>query len=647
MGVMLKMKEVYLTKLKKLKKLRERAIHVFDVETDIKGFFKLVSYAKLQKSKKGNKEYETFVKTFFSFDKFIEFMFNSDVDIVYCYNIKFDSRFLPNYLLKNLDVDFHIIESSSQLLGIILKRKRNEQNQQIIFKDFFPFCKTSLDKISKKFGCKFRKYPDFQENDEIKLKQLWNEFFDTCNLFELQMHCENDVKITAELIAKYRELVFDNYAIDVIDKKIYSLASLTMKVYRTNYIQQKIYNPFIKVVFNSKMKKWEYYINKHLESFVRKTYKGGYCGNRDNRKHYDLISFDINSSYPFQASRLKFPINEAIYTTSEDLFNDNTIEIEGFCNVDIDFMNGKYFIPIIRDDGKLGKTDGFWSGNITSIEFKYIKKYNIPYSFNAGYYFEEYDKSESVKRFCLEQYERKRQEDLINPLSALREIYKTLMNALTGKFGQKMLMDQKTNYKFILKDEFERLNNDFDSKQICSDKLDYEIWYIYKKILKESIKTYQIPSWISLITALGRIQLLDMIHETNAICWDSDSVYAERKYLNPDFIHECENSKIELGKWKIEHYITKLRSLAPKFYCFHDLKEDKHFIKLKGIPNNFFNEELFEKIWNFQDGNIITIRNIPRFLTIKESINRVNVLESDILVKYDEITKNLNPIQKM
>lgn len=636
------MKPVYLTKLKQLKKLRERSIHVFDVETDIRGFFKLVSYAKLQKSKKGNNEYDVLVKTFFDFDEFIFYLLDNNVDIIYCYNIKFDSRFFPNFLINNLDIDFHVIESSSQMLGVIFKRKVNEKVNTLIFKDFFPFCKTSLDKISKKFKCKHKKYPDFKEKNELKLKKLWNEFFETCNMYELQLHCENDVWILAELIEKYRDMIFNIYKVDILDKKIYSLASLCMKVYRTNFIEEKIHNPFLSVNYDYRNKKWNYKIEKYLEKFVRETYRGGYCGNRDNRQHFDLISFDINSSYPYQTTKLKFPIGNFELTTKEKLFNEKTEEIEGFCELEIDFMDSERFIPLITNDGKLGRINGFWNGNITSIELKYLQKYDIPYSFKKGYYFEDYDKSFSVRNFCLFNYEKKAEQDRIDKGSALREIYKTLMNALTGKFGQKMKLEQKINTKFVMKDEFESLKSEYDSNPIIKD----ELYYVYQLIEKESIKAYQIPSWISLITALGRIQLLEMIHKTNAICWDSDSVYSERKHLDESFIEECRDN-LTLGGWKIEHEISRLRSLAPKFYCFHDINDNKNYIKLKGIPKDFCNEDLFNEIWNFQDGNTITIKNIPRFLTMKESIRRVNVLESELLLKYDEITKNLQPIQKM
>lgn len=630
------MKNVYLTSIRKIKQLREQSIYTFDVETNSHGFFKLVSYGKLSKSKNPSKVFDIEVKTFFNFDEFIFDLFESKVKIIYCYNIKFDSRFFPNFLMNHLDIDFNIIESQSQMLGFKMFRMNNGKKEEIIFKDFLPFCKSSLDKISKKLGCIYKKYPDFKEKDEKKLKQLWNNFFETCNLFELQLHCESDIRITCELIFRYRKLVFEQYHLDILNKRIYSLASLTMKIYRANYITERINNSFLKSIYNKDTKKWSYYINSHLEKFIRDSYRGGYCGNRDNKKHYNLKSYDINSSYPYQSTLYKFPIGKAYPTTNEEKFNENTNDINGFCQVEVDFNNPVYYLPVVRNDGMLGRNLGFWKGNLTSLELRWLKKYDIPYKFKFGYYFNEYDKSYSLRNFSNDNYFKKSKE---KPDSALREIYKTILNALTGKFGQKMEFEQKIDYKFVSEEQFENVSDkDFDNKRI-----DENIWYIFRKTLKTSIKTFQIPSWISLITASGRIQLMDMIINTNAYYWDSDSVYSEVKNIPKDLPLD-EN---KLGYWKLEHNISRLRALAPKSYCFHDSDKNLYEIKYKGVPRDFYTKELFDEMWNYQDGNIIRIEKIPRFLSMKESLNRKNVLERDSLLMYDEMNKDLIPKSKM
>lgn len=633
------MKSVYLTSIKKIKELREKAINVFDVETNTHGFFKLVSYARLQKSKAKNEDYKTEVMTFYDFDEFINFLWLKRVNIIYCYNIKFDSRFIPNYLIKNLDVDFRFIESSSQLLGVIIQKKINGKIQKIIFKDFFPFCLTSLENISKTFGCKFPKYPNFNEEDKKKLKILWDNFFENCSLEELKHHCENDVLILSELIFIYRNLFFKLFSLDILDNKIYSLASLTMKIFRSNYITNKIDNSFLKAKYNEDSKKWKYFVDSYLEKFVRMSYKGGYTANFSNQQNYDVVSYDINSSYPYQSTRIKFPIGLAYFTLDFDLWLDFAKEIPAFAKVIVNFNHEKYFIPVLRSDGKLGRFYGKYEGVLTSFELKWLDDHNINYEFIEGYYFVDYDSSFAVKRFCEDLFDKK----LIAQKEGkqdLRQIFKILLNSLTGKFGQKMEMKVRYNLKFLKECDVTSLDYDNEYKKVLSD-----IYFSFQEQNRISIKTYQIPSWISLITALGRIQLMNMIFKTNALYCDSDSVYCLRKNSI-----QLNNSE-ELGKWKLEHNIGKFRALAPKLYVFEDLglKFDKndYCIKLKGIPYDFHNKKLFDEIWNYKEGNKIIIENIPRFCSIKESLNRVNVLEEHFLLKYDEITKKLNPQQKV
>lgn len=621
----------YLESKHKLGRLPSFEIWSFDTETDIRGFFKLVSVGRIMKTNDSKVPFLFEVKTFFSFEEFVFFLFKRNIKCLYCYNISFDSRFIPNFLISNPNFDFQLVESSSQLLGVILSKFNK---QKVVIKDFFPYCLTSLDSISKKLQCKSKKYPDFKEKDRDKLKALWNSFFKNCSMKELQKHCEEDVKILCELIYRYRRHSFELFNLDMCSRRIFSLASLAMVNFRTNYIKSKIPNSFLEKDFVEKGK-YRYRLLNSREKFVRDSYHGGYTGNRDNLRHLQLESFDINSSYPYQTQDEKFPIGASEWVDRLSEFIHNTEEIAGFALVKVNFNNKKYFLPVHREDNKFGKQDGYWEGVLTSHELNWLTNHKISWEFQKGLTFEDWDKTHSLEKYCKELYVNKSLEAQDSPL---RDIYKLYLNSLTGKFGQKTEIETKKELRFLSNQEFE----DLDKPETLNQRINDNIWLTWKKEIKSTLKPYQFVSWISLITAKGRIQLTDMIIKTNAFYWDTDSVYSSAKMCK-----DLVSDEKTLGGWKREHKIGRFRALAPKMYCFYDLEEKKHFVKCKGVPKDFFNKEMFDKIWNFKDGGNISVENIPRFLSMKEAFHRVNVLEKDLLVMYDEMDKTLTPKCKM
>ena len=610
-----------LTKLKP-ERLKPKIIYTFDYETDITMVHeKLVCLAKYNPISQRFK-----VNTFYTTEDFILYCFSNNIKEIYGYNLKFDSRFFIDFLLNHKEATINMIRGGSTIMSLFLRYNGKE----IRFRDFYPFCLCSLDAIAQTYKLKNQKYPKFDESD----KKNWADFFTYCSLEELEAHCIADVKILAELIIKYRLNFFNEYKIDITGRKIYSLAGLSMKVLRTKYITEPIHNPFIY------RKGREYIIDRKQYDFVRRSYHGGYTGNTDNEVHYNIISADISSSYPFQCMDEKFPTGKAYFTENKQDFEQNTKEIAGFCEIEVDFSSTNIKFPVYDEISKEFKSvNSIWSGVVTSYEYYYLLEKNVRLKFIMGLFYTDYDKTFVLERYMKDMYEKKKHS--VTP--ELRFINKRLLTNLTGKFGQRINLENRINERIVDFDYIENMDCEITT---YSEPLMENLHYIYQKEERESLKAYTIPSWISIITAKGRIQLLRMIELMDAIYWDTDSVYFDMKNINRFNFVDNDND-VKLGCWCIEHKYEKLRAIAPKLYAGL-LKEPENnsfiFVRSKGINLNndeLLRKELYDKIFNCVD--TITFSQ-TRPLSLRQSLRVKNCSNSSIsgLVKSNTYNSNNN-----
>lgn len=595
-----------------MKSLKSFKFYSFDVESDPKtNEFKMVCLGSILYKAEDCFYHE--VKTFFSISEFIEELALIKPKVLFCYNIKFDNVFIIDYLIEH-SIQFYVIESNQAQLGLTFKLNEFE----IVIKDFFAFGRSSLHNLSESLGTQTKKYPKNIESDDE-----WDRFFQTCNMIELQKHCENDVKMLNECIWIFRKRIFELFRIDALSKKIFSLASLSMMLFRSNFVNNPIENSFL---FTNE-DEFGYHLHENEFNFIHETYSGGYADVFSNNVYHDVVVFDINSSYPFQTTKLKFPVGKAYYTNSAEVFEEMTKEIAGFCKARIVFEKDKPYIPI-KVEGKFQRAYGVWVGNISSIEYYYLKEKSLEIDFLEGYYFLEYDKQESLKNFCQTLYKNKQTADS----KSTREIYKILLNALTGKFGQNPYTE-KILYSIMKITDFEGLSE--NSKIVYKKR---ENCVVKSTIEKLTLKPFMMVSWISLITALGRLQLLDMIEKTKAIACDTDSVFCERK-------NACIESSNELGGWKLEkdEQFTDFRALAPKMYCGKTI-EGKKFIKCKGIPKKYRDDRLYNQIMGWNGIDEIIVKDIHRFLGFKQSLIDKNAkFTSSNIIKATYLDKKMTP----
>lgn len=551
---------------------------------------------------------------FYSEKEIFDFLVENKVKILYCYNIAFDMTFILNEIAKR-KYEFFLIQSNQAILGMTFAKNKEEMKKNAIqMKDFFCFTHTSLEYLSEVFKTENKKYPN------LKSKEEYEEFFNTCNDEELEKHCIQDVKILAECINIFRNTIFNEFAIDFF-KNIYSLASLSIKIFRTNFMTEKIENSIFELR-GVKGKRQHIKLKKELYDSIMSSYSGGYCDVFDSNIQHDLVCFDINSSYPFQMTKIqKFPCGKGYLTENLQLFEDFAKDIPTICFCKIHF-NNKYFIPV-KSEVKLKRVKDF-EGWITSLEYFYLKEKNVDVRFIKGYYFVDYDKSHSLYSFASTIYNKRKNTD--NDI--MKFIYKIILNSLYGKFAQKVHSKSK-QYKII--DE----KIDIESEYV-EIKLSDEISIAEITTEKECKKTFMFPLWSSLITASGRLQLLEMIHNTNAVYCDTDSVYAKKENCQ-----SIQDSK-ELGGWKLEKEIREFRAIAPKVYAYTDIKDNKE-IKMKGVSKNI-RSELYDKILNFEYGSEIETKEELKYLTFKQILKmKNNINKSDLFNATTLTNKCLKP----
>jgi hypothetical protein len=560
-------------------------------------------------------------KTFFNDKLYFDYIF-ANFKIIYFFNIRYDSNFLRNYIFDYSNYTEFEIASNSNILGF--KYIIDNDGNSVIFKDLAPYCQTSLEKSSIEYETKTRKYPEIDYENKLIIDKWFKDSSD----IEIQKHCENDCLILLEIAFKMRKNFFEDFSVDIFEKKLFSPPSLSIKILRTKYITEPLDNPnfLIKMEKGSKSK---IICRKDIEDFERKVYKGGYCNVENNAYFTDIESYDIISSYPYAISKLKLPIGKAYKTNNLQNFLKYMKKNEGCCKIKL-----KFDIPLICGirNGKLVKLKGVFTEYITTIELKMALKYGAKIlKFYVGLCFTDYDKTYAFKRYELDMFKRKSESN-----GGKRSGFKLLCNSPYGKVSQNYIQESRISEYIRDINDFEQLRSGNDV--IKAIRYQNKGGILIKKSLSEKPKGFMMLIWGCLIAAFSRCYLLEQSYRSKSIYEDTDSIKItknNKKYL----INLAKNSKFYgvkgleyklLGKWELENEITEFRALAPKTYAYSYLKDGKlkQIVKCKGVQKSE-RKDLYNQII---EGN--------SELKTKEYYKIMSPNESLIALKSDNVIKD-------
>ena len=468
------------------------------------------------------------------------------------HNLAYDLMNLGYDPQKNIGLQFNF--AKSKLINAVLKR--NKKTRRFIDSGNF-FIATSLSKIGQAlkmykgdYDTKFLrgKTPDDLSEKEKK---------------EVGEYCLHDSKICYQAMQSILSMCEELN----IKFRSNTAASLALRIFRKNFLKETWYKR-----------------PQEINNFEREAYYGGRC-EVFSQKKYDLVYMeDISSSYPFQMSTYMFPHPNS-YRKIRNSTWDHVKEYEGVSRVIV--KAPRIHIPVLatKYNDRLVFPTGRWEGTYTHVELRYAEE--------KGYEFELLDTLIYTKLFNpFKDYVNYWYEKKSGASGIWREIYKHMMNDLSGKFGEA---------------RHEVLKGHIDSLKFCTcahhdKKICLKCKGVNARLLDPSKGPWvsvigdriedpknSFPLLIAYITSHARIQLHKRLSSAKtAIYCDTDSVVS----LEPPE----EDIGNKLGQWE-RKVLYNFQAVIPKVYTANEYpgkinhKEFmnldfgwKDYRRMKGVP---------------------------------------------------------------
>lgn len=480
---------------------------------------------------------------------FIEKIKELKPDICYFHNLKFDGTFLVYYFYENgykrvdevnKNKDFTtIIDGMGNWYGIEVKFGK----KVIKFWDSFKLLFSSVANLAKAFKLDIQKLDfDYTRSDFSKIS-------------------EQDIKYIehdTEIVARCLQFMI-NFGLDKI-----TLASSTFHYFKGNYCSD-----FTKIFPKLDIK---------TDSLIRKAYRGGFCCVHENFKNKILNNvkvYDFNSLYPSMLVKYSYPCGyPKIYTGNFTNFNQYKkyilhFKAYFFAKTDIPF----YFSKIV---GQVKSTYMLFSEHdekedfyLTKEEFDTLKKF---YEFQDLKIIEviEFDMCWGIfDEFVNLCYDKKSHSE-----GSEKQIYKLMLNSLTGKFASSPIRKSKVPYiKMNKKGEWFLGYMNGQTKTVDCIYTALSVW----------------------ITSYSRIEIFNTIEKIGFKNWiysDTDSIHTFKDLSDSIPLGN------ELQQWKLEKEYNEVKYLKQKCYCGKYQGTDKIVPTVAGLPSNTvikslndFNEE--------------------------------------------------------
>lgn len=442
--------------------------------------------------------------------------------IIYFHNLKFDSSYILNYLLKN-NIEFDVCEKQGTLYSI--------RFWDIELRDSMNFLPMTLKQVGETFCKSYHKleYEDYLKPYDYKP-----------NMYDIK-YCKYDVLTLKEGLTNYlnelTQVLLENNCPKTAKKVFKKLtnASIAYEAFKEISGIESICERTTRDLYN----------------LIKPSYSGGYVYAKGGTYKVgpdikEILMLDENSMYPDKYANAPMPIGNHFTIEEKDIFNEDY-----FCIIDISikFHIKEGYIPIIGQGfNKQGGTiymrdsDDFINLVITSIDFKYILRfYNCEWIFNSGIGWR-------TKRYVFKKYA-----DIFMKVKAeskgpRREVAKKLLNMCYGKTAMSGVMEKK---KYFI--------NEYGSVSSFITEIEED---------NDMLQFFQVG--IS-ICANARGDLFDKCEKVgcdNVLYTDTDSIKFicnDRKVLDKINIDDK-----KLGCWKVEGNPSIFKPLAPKKYIYYE-----------------------------------------------------------------------------
>jgi len=492
----------------------------------------------------------------------------NSLNIVYFHNLSFDLKFIQKELLS-LNTKFKVVNTAnSTLIASFFKFKTKKESKTVELRDSLAMLKSSVLVLGKNINLP-------------KLEVKNNNYVDLA-------YCFRDCEIVAYSMFNLIKFCKEHFNYEL---KLYKIPSTTASLSKKLFCE--IYpNAFYRFDYKINEKIRKYYFGGRTEVFNFETLRNGYY-------------VDVVSLYPSICCNYDLPNGctywfEVINFKESELLKDKRI-FAFEC-----IVNENQQIPLFpsRLDDKVCFYNGKKKVFMTIYEYKELKELGvIPNEIII----------EQITAITLIK-ERSNFHEFFNPLfqtkkntldKGVRFFCKIFMNALTGKFGQKI---DREYYLY-----FNELDIDFDKDFYFDIDLDASYTIIKEK---QRFQTNNLLTVIA-ITNLARFTLwkqLRILNENNAKFYycDTDSIVVNRDSLK---YFELGN---ELGCWDIETEYKFFQAIDSKEYITVNNKSEL-LIKFKGLITKHLTETDFFN--HYVDGTITRVIPKTNYCSIRKIEN--------------------------
>lgn len=428
---------------------------------------------------------------------------------------------------------------------------------------------------------------DFNDNNTFKEFIKSNEGSIVEPKSWLIKYSKLNTKILYDSLLKYFNILIKVLGINIINKQIYSLASISLNLFIEEY---NIENPIIS-------------INEDDSNNLRNAYFGGRNEVFSNPEQGNIIYYyDFPAFYGNILKSTYYPTGYPIYVEKP-----NNLKVPGFYFVKVSSNIDLPILPYKSDDGLIFP-NGIFSGLFWSEELNlFIEEGGIILDILYGYlYLDDFiDKSKLKKfdKFIL------RLELLKNEGQIMSKLCKLLINSFYGKLAFK---DDNSFTFFVSKEDFYNIISKWGEEKNYSDFINYtsrsdlysksnflfltidkskntifKKLFLKKQNLKKTINNVGISS---ITTSRGRIKiykLIKMIGDNNA----------RIHYTDTDSVYYTFNKNANFENHKKLDFIARYKDgifIRNKLYILKDFKDN---IVQKGLVSNLSNDK-FTKIKN-------------------------------------------------
>jgi len=537
--------------------------------------------------------------------------------IVYAHNLSnFDGVLLLKHLLAYGQVEPLI--HNGKLINIKLRLNIDGyKGKTIIFKDSFLLLPLSLRKLCLAFNVSISKgyfpfkFTNIFYKGLLPLIEYWKDItqaeYDSLHLQfpggnwsfkdEAIKYCKLDCKCLFDVLIKFNELIFNEFKVNVNSSSIFTLPSLAMRIYKSQFMpENQIYQLLGKV-----------------ERDIRQSYTGGsvdvYIPHNRGEGFFTklfktLYYYDVNSLYPFIMAKTLMPVGKPVAFLLK-LGDIRLIDPKAYGFFYCKITSPDYLEhPILQRRIKTwaGGQDGVrtvaglgtWTGWIFSGEMDRLRhamnpKFGYQFEILKGYQFKQ---GLIFKNYVEKMYNLRLQYEKGTPMNL---IAKLLMNSLYGKFGMKLentiieMFDTSNEAKFASFNEmldvyglsiqdFIKIDNHYVTVRKSLSNFTYSEDFDMYHGLDINIAI------ASAITAGARMWMSTLKNNPNFNLYYTDTDSAVTDQPLPSFLVGD-----NLGQFKLEHILSKAVFLAPKVYGLIT-ENGTEIIKVKGIINEILKD---------------------------------------------------------